>query len=211
VNSPDFHQVFKFHQVFTQKKLGEFTRFSPGFQISPSFHQKKNLVNSPGFHQVFKFHQVFTKKKLGEFTRFSPGFQISPSFHQKKMVNSPGFHQVFKFHQVFTPPKKKVNSPGFHQVFTRFSNFTKFSPKKHLVNSLGFFTRSFIRFWKFTRFPLSFHQVFQFFLPSMGDQSGGVRIESSFHCSDGRYVILKQAFFWHHFQEKTQEAFYTLS
>ena len=110
------------------QKPGEFTRFSPSFQISPSFHPKKNLVNSPGFHQVFKFHQVFTKKnlvnspgfhqvfkfhqvftkkqKLGEFTRFSPGFQISPSFHQKKLVNSPGFHQVFKFHQVFTKKKK---------------------------------------------------------------------------------------------------------
>ena len=46
----------------------------------------------------------------------------------------------------------------------------------------------------------------------MGDQSGGVRIASSFHCSDGRYVILKQAFFWHHFQERnTRSVLYSLS
>ena len=124
------------------QKPGEFTRFSPSFQISPSFHKKK-LVNSPGFHQVFKFHQVFTKKKL---------------------VNSPGFHQVFKFHQVFTK-KKMVNSPGFHPVFARFSPGFQISPsfQKKMVNPPGFFTRSFIRFWKFTRFSLSSHQVFRFF------------------------------------------------
>ena len=44
----------------------------------------------------------------------------------------------------------------FHQVFARFSNFTKFSPKKKMVNSPGFFTRSFTRFWKFTKFNPNF-------------------------------------------------------
>ena len=62
---------------------------------------------------------------------------------------------------------------------------------------------------------LSIHQVFtrfSDFSPSLGDQSGGFRIASSFHCSDGRYVILKETFFFGTIsREKTQETFCTLS
>jgi len=61
------------------QKPGEFTRFSPSFQISPSFHQKKN----------------------GEFTRFSPGLQISPSFHPKKKLGT-----RFSNFTKFSPQKK---------------------------------------------------------------------------------------------------------
>ena len=104
MNSPGFHQVFKFHQVFTKKNKmvnspgfhPVFTRLSPGFQIFYQVFTKKNLVNSPGFHQVF--------------ARFSPGFQISPSFQKKIGESTRFFHQVF-FHQVLE----------LHQVFTKFS------------------------------------------------------------------------------------------
>ena len=194
ISSPSFHQVvYKNNQVFTKIKKNlvnspnfdfsrfspkikkntwwihqAFTRFSPGFQISPSFHHKKNLVNSPGFHQVYKSHQVFTKiyKKLGEFIKLSPGF-----------------HQVLKFHQVFTRAKKQKPgeftrfspsfevSPSFHQskktktwwihqAFTRFSNITKFSPQE----KTWWIHQVFTRFWKFTKFSQKKtwwnHQVF---------------------------------------------------
>ena len=133
MNSPGFHQVFKFHQVFTKKKLGEFTRFSPGFQISPSFHQKKNLVNSPGFHQVFT--------RFSNFTKFSP--------KKENLVNSPGFHQVVTL-VIFSsnsPPKRinftkkmlktllLVNFRGAKRflifdfvIFQKPGEFTRFSP-----------------------------------------------------------------------------------
>ena len=132
MNSPGFHQ------------------FSPGFEISPSFHQKKLgefTRFSPGFHQ----------KKKCEFTRFSPGFEISPSFHppkKKTWWNSPGFHQVFtqvlKFHQVF-----KFHQGEFHTRFsTKFSpgEVTKFSPGFHQVVTLVIF------FFKFTAKTDKFHQ-----------------------------------------------------
>ena len=49
------------------QKLGEFTRFSPGF------------------HQIFKVHRIFAKEKFGEFIRFSSDFQILSNFYQKKL------------------------------------------------------------------------------------------------------------------------------
>ena len=58
----------------------------------------------------------------------------------------------------------------------------------------------------------SFHSVVRRFsdsTPSLGNQSGGFRITSSFHCSDGRYLIWKKH--QHHLKMKTQEAVCTLS
>ena len=49
------------------QKLGEFTRFSPGF------------------HQIFKVHRIFAKEKFGEFIRFSSDFQILLNFYQTKI------------------------------------------------------------------------------------------------------------------------------
>ena len=64
--------------------------------------------------------------------------------------------------------------PGEYQVFTRFSNFTKFSPKKNLVNSPGF------------QISPSFHQVFTKFSP-------GFEISPSFHLvnSPGFHQVFK--------------------
>ena len=61
-------------------KFQNFTRFSPGFE------------KSPGFHQVFVFFKLGENLvKFRNFTRFSPGFE-----------KSPGFDEISKFHQVFT-------------------------------------------------------------------------------------------------------------
>ena len=211
--SPSFHRkkTWWIHQVFT--RFLHFTKFSPKKTwwihqvftrfsgLSPGFGNSPGFRNAPDFHQVLEIHQVFT--------RFSPSFhqvlefhKIQPKFHRKthkfhqktektflfvkfggvkhffgeNLVKTWWFHQVFtKFSPDFGDQVLEIHqdfSPSFHQVLEIHQVFTKFSPG------------------------------FQVFLPSMGDQSGGVRIASSFHCSDGRYVILKQAFFWHHFQEK---------
>ena len=95
--SPIFHQLSKFHQVFSRftfclqfhrrkrinitKKLNhvsfdEISRCKTFLQlVSPGFHQVLEIL--PSFHQVFtrswKFHQVFSKS--------SPGF-TSPSFEE---------------------------------------------------------------------------------------------------------------------------------
>ena len=102
----NFHQVWEIHQVFTRFKKNRqvFTRFSPSFW------------NSPSFHRVFTRFMYFTK--------FSPGLKISPSFHHVFEI-----HQVFTRFMYFTKfsPGLKI-SPGFHQVFTKFRNFTRFSP-----------------------------------------------------------------------------------
>ena len=125
---PGFHQVLKFHQVFTRAKKnpGEFTRFSPGFQISPSFHHKK---------------------KLGEFTRFSPGFEISPSFHHQKKLGE--FTRVFTRASNFTKFSQK-KSWWIHQVFTRFSNYQVFTKKK-----TWWIHQVFTKFWNFTSFQVN--------------------------------------------------------
>jgi len=107
----------------------------------------------------------------------SPGFRI----HQR-------FHQVLKFTR-FSPRF------GYHQEFTKFWTFT--------------------RYWKFTRifFKVSpgfgnssgFHQVFTRFSDFLTKPWRSIRRFQnciSFHCSDGRYVILKEAFFRHQFQGK---------
>jgi len=61
---------------------------------------------------------------------------------------------------------------------------------------------------------LSIHQVFtrfSDFSPSLGDQSGGFRIASSFHCSDGRYVILKETFFFGTISREKRKKHFVLS
>ena len=89
-------------------------------------------------------------------------------------------------------------SPGFHQVFTRFwrpgiGNPPGFSPSFHQVLEIH---------QVFTKFSPGFQVFYQAWVINQE-----VRIASSFYCSDGRYVILKQAFFGIISRKKTQEAF----
>jgi hypothetical protein len=70
------------------QKPGEFTRFSPGFQISPSFHQKKNGEFTRFFHQVF--HQVL------EIHQIQPKFhRKTHKFHQEKRKNA-SFGEIWR-------------------------------------------------------------------------------------------------------------------
>ena len=138
--SPGFHEAFS--KSFHQAALGfqtdfdrffdqVFTKFSPGFENSPGFHQVFTKF-SPSFHQVFTkfspgFHQVFTKFSASfhqVFTKFSPGShqvstEFSPGFYQVFTRFSPSFHLVLKIHHQVL---------NIHQVFTRSGNFTRFSP-----------------------------------------------------------------------------------
>jgi len=98
-----------------------------------------------------------------------------------------------------------MNSPTFHRVFTKFS--PGFGIHRSVLQIHQVFTRFPPRFQNNQQFTkiLEIHQVFtrfSNFSPTLGDQSGGFRIASSFHCSDGRHVILKETFLRHHFQEK---------
>ena len=178
VRSPPWHLYI----LLLANLLAFYLTVSSGFQISPSFHHRKNLVNSPGFQQIFtrfwisqSFHPP--KKKLWwihrVFTKFSPGFETLLRFYHPKKTW--WIHQVFTRFWNFTKfsPKKTW---WIHQVFTRFWNFTKFSPQK----KLGEFTRFSPSFWNFTSFQVNspgfnqtwwIHQVFTRFSPSchLGD------------------------------------------
>ena len=104
-----------------------------------------------------------------------------------------------------------------HRAFTRFYKVTRFSPR--LTTMFTKFLEIHHVFCQFVKNHqvLDMHQIHQVFTscsdvsPSLGDQSGGFRIASSFHCSDCRYVILKETFFGTISRKKTQEAFSTLS
>ena len=175
-----FSPGFDVHQVFT--RLRKFTRFSPGFGNNQVFTKFWEI--HPAFYQVLDMYQIFTK--FWKFTRFSPSF-----------------HQVLQFHQIkpnftvkrinFTKRKGKNTSFVFlvkiwwlHRVF----------PKEIHQGVLQVCSR----FWNFTKFSPSFHQVFILFTnPSRSIRRFQNRIKSALQWW---YVILKVAFLRHHLKGK---------
>ena len=80
-----------------------------------------------------------------------PFFPTPSSFYQGCDISS-GCHQVVKIHKVFIK-----FSPGFHEAFSKSFHQAALGFQTDFDR---FFDQVFTRFWKFTRFSPSFHQVF---------------------------------------------------
>ena len=176
VNSPGVHNVCKITDMFIK-----FWEIQEVFYQVLEMQQMFTFGNSPGFHQVYT--------RFWNFTKFNPNFTYfkTHQFHRKKRKNA-SFGEFWRCKTRLCFFLMKIW--WIHQVFTMFWKFTRYE-----------FSSSFHR-------GLEIHQIFtrcSDFAPSLGDQSGGFRIASSFHC------IWKKRFFRHHFQEKKRKKRFVLS